>query len=117
MQEDRKGNDVRKQQRGLQHHQGSHQDPQLKLAAIEDSSGNGLTLNTDVINPCTEYCSGLYNHEHHPNFSLLQSNQTSTREAESLPVLREEVEEAVRSLKAGRTTFPLSCLRMEATQQ
>ena len=71
--------------------------------------------NTAVLNRWTEYCSGLYNHEHHPNFSLLQSNQTSTREAESLPVLREEVEEAVRSLKAGKSpgvdTVPFELLK------
>ena len=33
----------------------------------------------------------------------VQSNQTPTQEAESLPVLREEVEKAVRSLKAGKS--------------
>ena len=31
------------------------------------------------------------------------SNQTHTQEAESLSVLREEVEEAVRSVKAGKS--------------
>ena len=36
----------------------------------------------------------------HPVTSLLQSNQTPTQQAESLPVLREEFEEAVHSLKA-----------------
>ena len=40
----------------------------------------------------------------HPDTSLLQSNQTPTEEAENLPVLREEVEEAVRNLNAGK--FP-----------
>ena len=40
----------------------------------------------------------------HPHSSLLQSNQTATKEAESLPALREEVEEALRSLKAGKST-------------
>ena len=39
----------------------------------------------------------------HPDTSLLLSNQTPTQEAESLSVLREEVEEAVRSLKAGKS--------------
>ena len=36
--------------------------------------------------------------------NLLKSNQTPTQEAESLPVLREEVEEAVHSLKVRK--FP-----------
>ena len=74
---------------------------QLKSAVIEDNSGNILTENTAVLNRWTEYCSGLYKYEIHPGTSLLQSNQTPTQEDESLPVLREEVEEAVHSLKAG----------------
>ena len=76
---------------------------QHKSAATEDSSGNILMENTAVLNRWTEYCSGLYNYEPHPDKSLLQSNQTPTPELESLPVLREEVEEAVRSLKAGKS--------------
>ena len=69
---------------------------QHKSAAIEDKSGNILTESTAILNWWTEYCSGLYNNELHPDISLLRSNQTTTQEAESLPVLREEVEEAVR---------------------
>ena len=52
----------------------------------------------------TEYCSGQYNYFFHPDTSLLQSNQTLPQNAESLLVLREEVEVAVRSLKARK--FP-----------
>ena len=47
-----------------------------KSAVIEDSSGNILTESTTVLNRWTEYCSGLYNYELHPDTSLLQSNQT-----------------------------------------
>ena len=43
----------------------------------------------------------MYNYKIHPNTSLLQSNQTPTQELENLPLLREEVEEAVHCLKAG----------------
>ena len=39
----------------------------------------------------------------HPDTSLFQSNITPTQEPESLPVLREEVEEAVHNLKAGKS--------------
>ena len=53
--------------------------------------------------------------------SLPHSNKTPTQETESLPVLREEVRKAVYSLKAGKspewTTFPMSCLKVEARQQ
>ena len=59
---------------------------------------------TAVVNQWTEYCSDLYNYELHPDTSLLESNQTPTQEAESLPVLREEAEEAVRDPKAGKST-------------
>ena len=39
----------------------------------------------------------------HPGTSLFQSNITPTQEPESLPVLREEVKEAVHSMKAGQS--------------
>ena len=54
---------------------------QYKSAVIEDSRGNILTESIAVLNWWTEYCSGLYNYELHPDTSLLQSNQTPTREA------------------------------------
>ena len=56
-----------------------------------------------VLNQWTEYFSGLYNYKLHPDTGLLQSNQIPTQEAESLPVLWEEIEEAVPSLKAGKS--------------
>ena len=76
---------------------------QHKSIVIEDSSGNTLMESTAVLNLWTEHCSGLYNYELHPDNSLLQSNQTPTQAAESLPVLREETEEAVHSLIAGKS--------------
>ena len=119
VQEHREEYDVRKQQGSLQNPQGSHQDPTALV--IEDSSGNILTEGTAVLNRWTEYCSGLYNYELHPDTSLVQSNQTPSQEAESLPLLREEVEEAVRSLKAGKSpgvdNISSELLRMEARQQ
>ena len=69
---------------------------QHKSAVIDDTGANILTESTAVLNRWTEYCSGLYNCELCPDTSLLQSNQIPTQEPESLPVLREEVEEAVR---------------------
>ena len=58
---------------------------------------------TAVLNQWTEYCSDLYNYELHPDTSLLQSNQFPTQEAESLPVLRKVVEEAMRNPRAGKS--------------
>ena len=57
---------------------------------------------TAVLNWWTEYCSDLYNYDLLSDTSLLQSVQTPTQEAESLLVLWEEVEDAVRGLKAGK---------------
>ena len=93
MQELRKGNDVKPFTKTQQH----------KPAVIEDGSGNILMESTAVLNQWTEYYSGLFNYELHPDTSLLQSNQVPTQDAEILHVLREEVEEAVQSLKAGES--------------
>ena len=75
---------------------------QRKSAAIKDSSGSILTESTAVLNLRTEYCSGLDNCELHPDTSVLQSNQSPTQEAASLPVLSEEIE-YVHNLKAGKS--------------
>ena len=48
---------------------------QHESAVIEESSGNILTESKAVLNRWTEYCSGLYNYELHPDTSLLQSNR------------------------------------------
>ena len=76
---------------------------QHKSAVIKDSSGNILIESAAFLNQWTEYCSDLYNYELHQDTSQLLSNQTPTQEFESLPVLREEVEKAVHSLKTGKS--------------
>ena len=76
---------------------------QQKSAVIEDSSENIMSESKAVLSWWTVYHSGLYNCEFHPYTSLLQCNQSPTQEAESLPVLKEGVEEAVLSLKAGKS--------------
>ena len=76
---------------------------QRKSAVIEDSSRDILMESTAILNQWTEYCSDVYSYEHHPDTSLLQRNQSPTQEAESLPVLREEVEEAVRNPREGKS--------------
>ena len=94
---------------------------QHKSLDIRDSSGNILAENTAVLNWWTDYCSGLYNYELCPDTNLLQSNQTPTQEAESLLLLREEVKEAVHSLKAGKSpgvdNISSELLKIEARQQ
>ena len=90
---------------------------QHKFAIIEDSSGNILTESTFVLNRWIEYCSSLCNNELYPDTSLLQSNQTPTRKADSLPVLREEVEVYVSNLKAGKFLGVDNSPSKEARQQ
>ena len=74
---------------------------QHKSAVTKDSSRNIRIKITAVLNQWIEYCSGLCNYKLHPDPCVLQSNLT--QEVESLPGLREEVEEAVHSLKAEKS--------------
>ena len=79
---------------------------QLHTSVVtEDSCGNVLTESTYVLNRWTECRIDLPNYELHPDTNLLQTNQTLTQEAESLPVLREEAEEAMRSQKAEKVSW------------
>ena len=98
MQEHREWNDVRNNTPKTLTKSQQH-----KSAVIEDSNGKTLMESKAVLNRWTEYCSDLFNYELHPDTSLLQSNHSPTQQAENLSVLREEVEEAVRNLKAGKS--------------
>jgi hypothetical protein len=75
---------------------------QNKTTVIEDSSGELLTESFAVLTRWTEYCRELYNYPIEPDISLLDSD-LSQRETAQLPVLKEEVEEAIRSLKTGKS--------------
>ena len=77
-----KGMLPRNSSRGLQHLKALTKTQQRKSAVIEDSSGNVLTKSTAVLYRWSEYCSGLYKYEVHPDTSLPQSNQTPTKEAD-----------------------------------
>lgn len=76
---------------------------QRAATVIEDSSGQLLTENTAVLSRWTEYCRDLYNHKTEPDLSILQNDQDGARKAEDLPVLAEEVEAAIYSLKGGKS--------------
>lgn len=66
-------------------------------SVIEDKNGKLLTDRDDVIKRWTEYCDELYNFSLNPDTSMLQDHWTCTSDvAESPPVLRDEVEEAMR---------------------
>ena len=75
---------------------------QGKLFNVQDRSGKCLTEEQKILNRWTEYCSVLYNHEANRDPSVLNcSPQTDTEDGH--PVLRKEVEAAVRSLKKGKS--------------
>eukprot|EP00745_Piridium_sociabile_P019023 TRINITY_DN2876_c1_g1_i4.p1 TRINITY_DN2876_c1_g1~~TRINITY_DN2876_c1_g1_i4.p1 ORF type:complete len:404 (+),score=105.74 TRINITY_DN2876_c1_g1_i4:2-1213(+) len=71
-----------------------------RVSSIQDKKGNCLTEDKDIIGRWTEYCSELYNHQTHGDPSVLTSQESSNED--NFPILREEVEAAIRSLKNGK---------------
>ena len=65
-----------------------------RATVIEDKDGKLLTEKTAVLNRWTEYCRELYNFESKPDPNVLDDDPRE-REPETLPVIREEVEEAI----------------------
>jgi len=74
---------------------------QSTATTIKDKNGNNLTEETDILNRWTEYCSELYNYQSKGDTSIL-TNQESTND-DNFPILREEVENAIKSLKTGKS--------------
>ena len=68
---------------------------QGKATTIQDLSGKCLTSERKILNRWTEYCSELYNHKANGDLSVLNCPQTDTGDVH--PILRKEVEAAVRS--------------------
>ena len=76
---------------------------QLRTDVINDQEGKLITDSKKVLKRWTEYCKGLYNYKIHPDTSLLQTDLPSTDGEDSLPIMKEEVEAAVWSLKCGKS--------------
>ena len=76
---------------------------QARTTVIEDKNGLLLTESNDIAKRWTEYCRDLYNHNISTDPSLLTSNDTSRDAQADLPVLREEVEAAIKTLKPGKS--------------
>lgn len=70
---------------------------------IEDRDGALLTEKTAVTKRWTEYCQELYNFAIKPNLNILTDPTRATGEDGDAPILQAEVEEAVRSLKIGKS--------------
>ena len=74
---------------------------QGKSTTIQDKSGKCLTEENEILNRWTEYCSDLYNYETEWDPTILDCPQIPDEEHH--PILREEVEAAVKALKMGKS--------------
>ena len=74
---------------------------QRRVNTIHDKAGKCLTEQQAILTRWTEYCMELYNHNLNGDPSVLNCSQTI--EDEDFPILREEVEMAVNSLKKGKS--------------
>ena len=70
-------------------------------SAIQDKSGKCLTEEKEILSRWTEYCSELYNYESCGDNTVLDCSQPSEEDLQ--PILHEEVEIAVASLKKGKS--------------
>ena len=74
---------------------------QERTTTIQDKDGKVLTEDQDILKRWTEYCADLYNHRATGDPDVL--NVPPVTDTDKYPILREEVEAAVKSLKKGRS--------------
>ena len=74
---------------------------QGRSSTIQDKSGKCLTEEKEILSRWTEYCSELYNYESCGDNAVLDCSQPPKEDLQ--PILREEVEIAVASLKKGKS--------------
>ena len=74
---------------------------QGKSTTIQDISGKCLTEENEILNRWTEFCSDRYNYE---TDRLIVLDCPQIPDEEHHPILREEVEAAVKALKMGKST-------------
>ena len=75
---------------------------QWRTTTIQDKAGNCLTEEQDILKRWTEYCSELYTHTSTGDPRVLDAPAPINND--SYPILLEEVEAAVKSLKKGKPT-------------
>ena len=75
---------------------------QGKSTTIQDKSGQCLSEENEILNRWSEYCSNLYNYETEGDPIVLDCPQIPDEEHH--PILREEVEAAVKALKMGKSS-------------
>ena len=74
---------------------------QGRSSTIQDKSGTCLTEEKEILSRWTEYCSELYNYESCGDNAVLDCSKPPEEDLQ--PILREEVEIAVASLKKGKS--------------
>ena len=74
---------------------------QGRSSTIQDKSGKCLTEEKEILSRWTEYCSKLYNYESCGDNAVLDCSQPPEEDLQ--PILCEEVEIAVASLKKGKS--------------
>ena len=72
-----------------------------RSSAIQDKSGKYLTEEKEILSRWTEYCSEMYNYESCGDNAVLDCSQPPEEDLQ--PILHEEVEIAVASLKKGKS--------------
>ena len=75
---------------------------QSRVSTIQDKQGSCLTEEKDITNRWTEYCKELYSHQANGNPMCLLARNLNE---DNFPILQEEVETAIRSLKNGKSAF------------
>ena len=73
---------------------------QGKVSTIQDKNGKCLTEDQEVLQRWTEYCSELYQHQSRGDQAVL--NCPHATNDDDHPILRQEVEAAIRSLQKGK---------------
>ena len=73
----------------------------VNLQPYKTKSGKCLTEENEILNRWTEYCSDLYNYETDGDPIVLDCTQIPDEEHH--PILREDVEAAVKALKTGKS--------------
>jgi len=71
------------------------------VSTINNKAGNCLTEEQEIYNRWMEYCSELYNYTPNEDLAVLTCPQINKEY--SLPILRGEVEAAIRSLKKAKS--------------
>ena len=76
---------------------------QGKTTTIQDESGKCLTEENEILNRWTEFCSDLYNYETEGEGGPIVLDCPQIPHVEHHPILREDVEAAVKALKMGKS--------------